>query len=42
MKRGLAIVLVGLGLCAAGFAGFYYRGTACCREGASGSQPELA
>ncbi len=42
MKRCWAIMVVGLGLCAASFAGFYYRGTACCREAESGSQPELA
>lgn len=42
MKKGAAILLLGLFLGAAGFAGFYYLGTASCRALMSEPQPELA
>jgi hypothetical protein len=42
MKRGAAILLLGLLLSAAAFAGFYYLGTAHCRAMLRQPQPELA
>ena len=42
MKKGGAILLAGLALCAAAFCGVYYRGTAPMRALMSGPQPELA
>lgn len=42
MKKAGAILLVGLLLSEAGFAGFYYLGTAPCRAMMSEPQPELA
>lgn len=42
MKKSGAILLLGLVLAVAGFAGFYYRGTAHCRAMMRQPQPELA
>ncbi len=42
MKKGLLILVLGLILGTAGFAGFYYFGTASCREMMREPQPELA
>lgn len=42
MKKGGLILLAGLVLGAAAFAGFYYAGTARCRSMLQGPQPELA
>lgn len=42
MKKGAAILLLGLLLCAAAFGGFYYLGTASCRDMMCQPQPELA
>lgn len=42
MKKGAVILLFGLFLGTAGFSGFYYLGTASCREIMRGPQPELA
>ncbi len=42
MKKGLLILVLGLVLGTAGFTGFYYFGTAPCREMMSEPQPELA
>ncbi len=42
MKRGAAILLLGLVLSLAAFVGFYYLGTAHCRAMMRGPQPELA
>jgi hypothetical protein len=42
MKKGAAILLLGLILGAAGFSGFYYFGTASCRDIMREPQPELA
>jgi hypothetical protein len=42
MKKGLAILFLGLLLATAGFSGFYYLGTTSCRVMMSQSQPELA
>jgi hypothetical protein len=42
MKRGGLILLVGLLLCTAAFSGFYYLGTASCRNMMNEAQPELA
>lgn len=42
MKKGAAILLLGLLLGTAGFTGFYYLGTASCREMMREPQPELA
>jgi regulator of replication initiation timing len=42
MKKGATILLLGLLVCAAAFAGFYYFGTARCRTMMSQPQPELA
>jgi hypothetical protein len=42
MRRGVLILLLGLLLGAAGFAGFYYLGTAACRDLMREPQPELA
>jgi hypothetical protein len=42
MKKGGAILLAGLALCAAAFCGVYYRGMAPMRALMSGPQPELA
>ena len=42
MKRGPVILLLGLILGSAGFAGFYYLGTAACRDMMRGPQPELS
>jgi hypothetical protein len=42
MKKGTIIFLLGLLLATAGFSGFYYLGTASCREMMHEPQPELA
>lgn len=42
MKRGVIILLLGILLGTAGFSGFYYLGTAPCREMLRERQPELA
>jgi hypothetical protein len=42
VKKGLAILLLGLLLSAAAFGGFYYFGTASCRSMMCQPQPELA
>lgn len=42
MKKGVLILLLGLLLGTAAFAGFYYLGTASCREMMHEPQPELA
>jgi hypothetical protein len=42
MKRGGLILLLGLFLGTAAFAGFYYLGTAACRDMMRGPQPELS
>lgn len=42
MKRGAVILLLGLALGTAGFTGFYYLGTAACRDMMRGPQPELS
>ena len=42
MKKGAAILLVGVMLGTAGFTGFYYFGTAACRSMMREPQPELA
>ncbi len=42
MKKGPVILLLGLFLATAGFSGFYYFGTASCREMMREPQPELA
>ena len=42
MKKGSAILLLGLLLAAAAFAGSYYLGTTSCRNMMRGPQPELA
>jgi Spy/CpxP family protein refolding chaperone len=42
MKKGGLILLLGLLLCLAGFSGFYYLGTAPCRNMMHEAQPELA
>lgn len=42
MKKGAVILVLGLLLGAAGFAGFYYLGTASCRDMMREPQPELA
>ena len=42
MKKGAGILLVGLLLAAAAFAGFYYTGTVSCRSLMREPQPELA
>ena len=42
MKKGAVILLLGLFLATAGFASFYYFGTASCRDMMHEPQPELA
>jgi hypothetical protein len=42
MKKGALILLLGLALSTAAFSGFYYFGTASCRQLMSQPQPELA
>jgi hypothetical protein len=42
MKKGVLILLLGLLLGTAGYGGFYYLGTASCRDMMRESQPELA
>jgi hypothetical protein len=42
MKKGAAILLLGVLLGAAGFIGFYYLGTTACRDMMREPQPELA
>lgn len=42
MRKGATILLLGLLLGTAGFAGFYYLGTASCRQMMREPQPELA